>query len=520
MSAPVQGTGGGSGGGLSPSTFLGTFSGSNPSSPSNGYWWYRVDTGQLFMNVNGTIMPVQNTGNVTVIASNTTIANTDVFNDVIVLDGITLTIYGTVVFHGNVTVLNGATLLSSNPSASSSSTQTNNYQFLGTLYLNGTYSIAQYNTDSINASATVTTVSSENGANPTITGSALSIGSGYTLTVSANVAYSVATISGSGTLAVGSGYTLTVGANATWSIPTVTGAGTIATASGVTITVSANMTWSVSSFPPTVSISSGYTLTLAANYTITATPPISGSGTLAVGSGYTLTVNTNITWGSLALGGGGTLSIGSGYTFTQGAAMTLSIAAISVAGTWANAGYDITIPSGATVKVTVSGSLTTASTAGTLTVDGTCYWFGAIGQGNTSSDMPSFALSLAGSGIFIGAISTNSSASGGNTISFSNTGIGAGSTYGSANGSGSALHYCISSISGSAVGKYGLGHENATNGYYFEDVLIYIGTANQSYSINSSLTFADGNTTAGDSMSAFNSSSSAGTITITGTLYV
>jgi hypothetical protein len=120
------------------------------------------------MNVNGTIMPVQNTGNVTIIASNTTIANSDVYNNVVVLSGATLTIYGNVVFHGSVTVLNGATLQSSNPSASSSSTQTNNYQFLGGFYLNGTYSNAQYNVDNVNTSVALSTVTSEGGANPTM----------------------------------------------------------------------------------------------------------------------------------------------------------------------------------------------------------------------------------------------------------------------------------------------------------------------------------------------------------------
>ena len=264
MSAPPQGLGGG-GGGLSPTTFLGTYSGTNPSSPPNGYWWYRVDTGQIWMNVNGTIMPVQGTGSVTVISTNTTIANTDVFNDIIVTNNATLTIYGAVTFHGNVIVENGATLLSSNPSASSSSPATNTYSFLGNLYLNGTYSIAQYNTDVINNSTTISTIASAGGASPTISGAGtLSIASGVTLTTNANTTWSVGNVSGSGALYVPSGYTLTIGANTAWSIANVLGPGALSIPSGYTLTVNGNAMWPIST--------------------------ISGAGSLSVASGYALTV--------------------------------------------------------------------------------------------------------------------------------------------------------------------------------------------------------------------------------------
>jgi len=271
MSIPLQGIGGGGGGGgLNPSAFLGAFSGSNPSNSTNGQWWYRVDTGQLFMNVNGTIIPIRGTGKVTVIASNTTIANTDVFNDVIVLPGAALTVYGTVLFHGNVTVLNGATLQSSNPNASSSSTQTNNYNFLGTFYLNGTYSIAQYNVDSINASVTISTVASEGGASPTISGAGtLSIPSGITLTLGVNTTWALSAITGSGTLSVASGYTLTVSANATSSVAAITGSGTLSVSSGYTLTLWAGNTLSISNVSGEIRL---VTLITLANNQSQATP--------------------------------------------------------------------------------------------------------------------------------------------------------------------------------------------------------------------------------------------------------
>jgi hypothetical protein len=464
MSAPQ---GSGSSGGLSPSTFLGTYSGSNPSNPANGYWWYRVDLGQIWGNINGTIMPLQNTGSVTIISSNTTIANTDVYNDVIVTNNATLTIYGNVTFHGNVIIENGSTLLSSNPNASNSSPATNNYQFLGNFYLNGTYEIAEYNIDNILNSITLTTINSSGGANPTISGSGtLNIGSN-TLTISENITVTIPTISGSGTLSILSGYTLTINANTTLSIPTLT-----------------------------------------------------GSGTLSVSSGYTLTVSVNITLSISTISGSGTLSVSSGYTLTQGASITLSVSTVNIAGTWANAGYGITIPSGSTVTVTVTGSFTTGSSAGTLTVDGTCYWFGTISAASGSSASISFPLNFAGTGIFVSAPS-NSTNGTANALSLSSASLSAGGhSSNSATTSGKYEYYTISSLEGSAVGKYYLGLYDSTVSTYAVWLLVYIGTANTSYSINSNLIFSRGSAEAsGDTGYAYNSSSSAGSITITGTFY-
>gem|GEM_PF-3465227 len=413
---------------------MGTFSGSNPSSPPNGYWWYRVDTGQIWMNVNGTIMPVQGTGSVTIISTNTTIANTDVYNDIIVMNGATLTIYGAVTFHGNVIILNGATLLSSNPNASSSSPATNTYQFLGNFYLNGTYEIAQYNTDNINNSITISTIASAGGANPTI--------------------------SGSGTLSIPSGVTLTVNVATTISVSTLSVAGTL--------TISANVTVSIST--------------------------ISGAGTLSVSSGYTL---------------------------TQGAALTISIANISVAGTWANAGYGITIPSGATVSWKTTGSLTTASTAGTLTINGTLYYYGiSLTYGVSDPGLPSFPLTLAGTGI--GLFTSNNTSSGGNSVSLSNATISAGSnsSSGASGATGIAPRLILTSISGSAVGKYGLEDYNSGS-YYYQLMLVYIGTANTTYNVNfTGVAGLADVPNSGYTGYVRNASGSAGSITITGTLYV
>jgi hypothetical protein len=318
------------------------------------------------------------------------------------------------------------------------------------------------------------------------------VASGYTLIAYGDSTLSVSTISGSGTLSVASGCTITVAASSTWSVSTVSGSGAVSVASGYTLTVGANITWG----------------SLA----------LGGAGTLSVASGYTLTIGASVTWTISNIGGAGTVSVASGYTLTQGGAMTLSVSTVSVAGTWANNGQGLTIASGATVSWTTTGSLTTASTAGTLTINGTLYYYGiSVTSGGTSDPgLPSFPLSLAGSGI--GIFTTNKSGSGGVPFSISNASIAAGSNY--TNGvlpTASIIPYiALTSVEGSATGKYAFGAQ--VKGYYYPEALIYIGTANTAYSV--SVTVVDGSADqTGAYYYLYNSSSSAGTITVSGTYY-
>ncbi|PMP97462.1 MAG: hypothetical protein C0167_00950 [Nitrososphaera sp.] len=429
MSAP-QGSGGGSQQTYypNPAYYLGQMV-SDPASPSVGQWWYRIDAGQIRMYTQNGIVTLQYQST-EIIASDTTIGgtNVNVTTRLVVLPGVTLTIYGSITFNQDVVVF--GTLQSSNPSASSSSSATNSYDLRETLYLDGTYSIAQYNTDQINYLG-------------------------------------------------GLSFVQTIG-----------------------------------------SISISGTLTFNFNFTLSTAFNFSGSGTLAVNSGYTLTIGVNVTFSVSTVSGSGTLSISSGYTLTQGAAVTISISTITVAGTWANAGYGITIPSGATVSWNVSGSITTASTAGTLTVNGTCYWIGAGVSGSnsaTTQNQMSFVLSLVGSGIFIGAPAGKGTAT--NTISLSSTSIAANSASSTTTTStGKSIYFALTQVSGSAVGKYTIGGEDATSSWYLEIVLIYIGTANTTYTVNGYF----GGTihiASGDKAAVYNMSGSAGTITLTGTFY-
>jgi len=432
---------------------------------------------------------------------------------VIVASGNTFTFSGSTMNPSSVTV-NGTLTLSGSGSNLLPSTLTVN----GTLSLANNYTLIT------------------NLTNPTGTGSVL-IGSGYTLTVSSNTTVSIS-IGGSGTLSVASGSTLTVGGNATYSVANVSGAGTLVIGSGYTLTFSGSnllpttlivsgtlalsgnytLVTNIPNVAGSLVINYGYTLTVASNITLAYTS-VSGAGTLSVSSGYTLTIGTNTTFSGITVAGAGTLSISSGYTLTQGASITLAISTINIAGTWANAGYGITIPSGSTVTWNLTGSFTTASTAGTLTVNGTLYWLQAnLLPTGASSTFPSFPLTLAGTGIMIAGYNFLSNAK--TTISFSSTSINAGATDGSGSASLSGYeYYNLSSIEGSAVGKYCLATYNGSS--YYQNALIYIGTANTAYSVSTSYYWSNyydplSNTT----IYAANLSGSAGTITLTGKLVV
>jgi hypothetical protein len=458
---------------------------------------------------------------------------------------------------GTVSIASGYTLtLNANYTITSSG-----LQFTGS----GTLSIGSGYTLTLNNSVTWTLSVSGAGT--------LSVPSGYTLTLSANVTWSISSLSGSGTvnlgsgytltlntnytitssslqftgsgtLAIGSGYTLTININITWTL-SLSGSGTLSVPSGYTLTLGANITWSMPTFPTVPINLNGYTFTLAANYTITSQPAnfsgsgalsvasgytltilnnltwalnLAGAGTLSVPSGYTLTVSANATWSIANISGAGTLSVPSGYRLTQGAAMTISIPTITVAGTWANNGYGITIPSGATVSWKTTGSLTTASPAGTLTINGTLYYYGiALTWGSGDPGLPSFPLTLAGSGI--GLFTTNTSSNGGNTIFLNAVTLSAGTN--SSNTTTSSIVYpsaVLTSLSGSAVGKYQLEVYNSYDGY-FPVALVYIGTANNNYSVNFTGVCSSGESHASYNIYARNGAASAGSITVTGTFY-
>ena len=106
------------------------------------------------------------------------------------------------------------------------------------------------------------------------------------------------------------------------------------------------------------------------------------------------------------------------------------------------------------------------------------------------------------------------------TISFSSTSINAGVTDGSGSASGSGYeYYNLSSIEGSAVGKYCLATYNGSS--YYQNALIYIGTANTTYSVSTSYYWSNYyDPGIGTTIYAANLPGSAGTITLTGKLVV
>ncbi len=411
----------------------------------------------------------------------------------------------------------------------------------GTLALSGNYTLVTNITNGtgtiqINSGYTLTVSSNITLGFSTVSGSGtLSVSSGYTLTIGASATFSIATVSGAGTLSVSSGYTLTIGASATFSIATVSGSGTLSVSSGYTLTLS-NCNVSVSNLGngsvittatstsntiQSIPILAGYTLTVYNTTTITADP----AKNIFIPSGQVVTIGASITTSSADAywAGAGTLSIPTNYTLTQGASIILGLANVNInAGTWANAGYGITIPSGVTCSWYIPGSLTTGTTAGTLTVNGV-FSYSSGGSGITDSTsngtLPSFVLNLAGTGIaIIGHIWSPSGTT--NTISLSNTSIAAnGETPTSATGTGNHALIYFSSISGSVAGKYGVGVYNSTASSYYFGTLIYVGTANTIFNLNNQYNI-NLTTTAGNTYYGFNNSASAGTITLSGSISV
>lgn len=293
-------------------------------------------------------------------------------------------------------------------------------------------------------------------------------------------------------------------------------------ASGITLTIDINTTLPSNIIEitggGTLYINRGITLTLQANTTLSVSN-VSGGGSLYIASNYNLSLNANSTFSISNIKGSGTLTINSGYTLTQGASISLSVNTIEIYGEWANAGYGITIPSNSTVNINISGSFTTGSTAGTLTVNGTLYWIqpNLLPTGAISS-FPSFPLNLSGTGIMIAGYNFKSNAT--VKISFSTTSISAGTTDGSNSASGSGYeYYNLSQIKGTSTGKYCIGTYNGTN--YYANALIYIGTANNIYNVSTSYYWSNYyDPSSGTRIYASNISGSAGTIYLTGYLMI
>ena len=313
-------------GDLPISSFLGNFSTIDPSS-NTGQWWYRTDLGIILKNVNGITIPMTSGSGVIIVDSNQTIGSTTgqttISENIIVVNNAVLTIQGTIYFQANVTVTNGSKILSSNSLATSTAPQTNNYYFIGNMYLEGVYEIAQYNTDNMAYSTTNNAL----GTNGSITGlGTLSILSGITLTVNQNLTLSVSTISGSGTLSVG-GNTITINGNVDLSLSTLNGTGNII-------------------------INSGYTLTLSNSNSPTFNT-ISGLGTLSVSSGSILNVSGSLSVSNI-ITNGTIYYIGSSITSSTTNAQATFSPSLSGSGIFIGANVN---------SGTASGSLVLSSTA-------------------------------------------------------------------------------------------------------------------------------------------------------------
>jgi hypothetical protein len=337
---------------------------------------------------------------------------------------------------------------------------------------------------------------------------------GCVLTIDQNTTFpsNITGFAGPGTITINSGITLTINQNIDCTLSTINGAGTLQINSGYTFNFSGN------NLNPSGLVANGI-LALSGNYTL-GTNITNGSGNLQINSGFTLTVSSNLTLGFTSIKGSGALTISSGYTLTQGSNLVLDIPQINLNGTWANAGYQIVVDSGITQYWYVSGSITTGTTAGLFSINGTVFWYGNGIGAQTSSAVPTFPLKFGGTGIFMGCpTSTKGTAT--NTISLSAYTLNAGSSSGTTNTASGLIPYItFSSIQGSSAGSYGIGIKDTTTTKFYVWILIYLGSTSaftNMSGLNWNYTAAD---TSGDTIAVHNATGGAGSITLTCTAYV
>jgi hypothetical protein len=351
--------------------------------------------------------------------------------------------------------------------------------------------------------------------------STIYVNNGCILTIDQNIMLpeNITGLAGPGTITINSGVTLYINQNINCTLSTINGNGTLQINSGYTFTFSGN------NLIPSGLIANGI-LALSGNYTL-GTSLTNGSGNLQINSGFTLTVSQPSTLGYApvnlgfnSITGSGTLTIATDYTLQQINDLVIGVSTVNVKGYWNNAGYNITVPSNSTVEW-FSNSITTASTPGTLIVNGAVFWFGnGIGY-QTTDAVPTFPLNLSGTGIFIGGL-TASAGSASATISLSNTSLGPGSSsVNTTTASGGSPYFTFSMIQGNSIGKYGLGVYDITGNKFNIWVLIYLGSTS-AFTNMSGLPWT-GNTAniiSGDTVAIHSASGSAGTITLTGTAYI
>ena len=486
------------------------------------YCSYRISDVQMV----SYIVPV---AGATVISSNTTIGGTGVvssFSNLIVTNSATLTVAsGTLMNANNIIVNSGASITLQGVTLIVNATLQN----LGTVTSSdATDSIWIYDLRNVGTMSVAGTVSLRAGDTQELTGTIEGAG---TLTLDGNaivtssVTLSIATVNGIGTLEIGVEQTLTISTNSAFSIPTVNGAGTLVIDSGDTLTFSG------SNLLPTTLTANG-TLALSGNYTLVTniTNPTTAAGDVQVNSGFTLTITSSVTLGFVTVEGAGTLSVSSGDTLTIGANSTFSISTVtgtgilSVSATFTltlSASYTFTFStvSGAgTLSVSATFTLTASGTISitTIIVDGIMYYTGSSITAAISNAQATFAPTLSGTGIFIGAPAGKGTATA--AIALSATKIASDDGDGSAKGTGLISYYNLTSITGSLVGRYTIGFEDTTSVLYLGYVLIYVGsTSAYTVSGNFGSTKVDD---IGDAIEAYNMTGSAGTITLSGDCYV
>jgi fibronectin-binding autotransporter adhesin len=358
-------------------------------------------------------------------------------------------------------------------------------------------------------------------------------------------------VSGSGTLSTGA-FAVTVGAAVTWSVTSLTGSSTLSVNN--TLTVGGTPTWAYTGTfqgSGTIAINVGITLSLTAPTPVINTTTVNGAGTLALnanaasigsttlgvsgltGSGsITFTTATTVSGSpSWAFGGtyqgAGSLNITGTLTLTGGATLSMTTSpGITGTGTLAiGTGFTATISDGhyfgvanvqgpGGISVALAATMHIASNTsvifnavafsgspgtGTLSTDSgaVVYWYaGTTAQGG-GNGKPTFALTLAGTGVIIVTTVVGKGAqASGDSGGMLNTTMPNGGTPTSGdvsvvpsqtNTTGWMTLTSVKLTSGSTAGSYYLGHEDTSTTTYSIYLIMYVGTVNAVLPISSAV---------------------------------
>jgi hypothetical protein len=451
-----------------------------------------------------------------ILTSNTTLPPNITVGDLYIANGATVTIPANSFLRvtGTLIIDSGSTLTTAT-SGSGTTLQVN-----GAIYVNGTLTLAKSG-DLLYAYPALVT----------IWNATLNVATGATAVVmSGMVVWAPSTITGGGTINLTANmpfacYVTSVGSTNTLGNITITGQGYVLWESSVTIsgtvTVSAQAMGQANAFYGTRSDAA----TLTVNGFLYYSPPYSNTfliGPATSGQSYNPTVTgTGVIW----VMSPGTLQLMSNVTVTG----SVSSSAMTIQGTGTlatSASTTLTLNTASSMWVILSmygGGSFSWGTSTTLSVhsSSSAYICGAVSAGSTDVQL-SYPTNVTPSGTGIIFFAVSNTGTGTNGASYSSASAAAGANYtGNMTATGLIPFYLLTSFTASVTGKYTLGIEDTTATTYVTFLLVYAG-ATSTFSLPPPLGVYTGTSavdTSGHTIVGRNATGSAGTATISGTLW-